>query len=171
MNKLLFVAILFCFGNNIPILAQVTGLETGNKAPEISLPTPKGDLFSLSSLRGKLVLVDFWGSWCSPCVEEQSDLARLYLKYNHSKFKNGSGFEIYGVSLDAQKVNWENSINNLKISWVQVSDLKFWRSPVAKTYHIQALPFNLLIDGNGIILAKNLHGAELENEILKYRLK
>jgi peroxiredoxin len=145
--------------------AQSTGLEIGNKAPEIRLPTTKGDTVALSSLKGKLVLIDFWATWCSPCVEEQSQLAKLYSKYKQSVFTNGKGFEIYGVSLDAKKSNWENFIRTNKINWIQVSDLKFWRSPVAKTYNIQGLPFNVLIDDNGMILAKNLHGIDLEKQI------
>jgi len=147
------------------LTAQSTGLEKGNLAPDIKLPTIKGDTVSLSSLKGKLVLIDFWGTWCAPCVEEQAELARLYKKYKQTNFTKGKGFEIFGVSLDAKKPNWENFIVKNKINWIQVSDLKFWRSPVAKTYKIEGLPFNVLIDGHGIILAKNLHGIELEKEI------
>lgn len=147
--------------------AQSIGLEVGNKSPEIRLPSLKGDTVTLSSLKGKLVLVDFWGTWCAPCVEEQTELATLYSKYRQREFINGKGFEIYGVSLDAKRSNWETFIHTNKINWIQVSDLKFWRSPVTKTYNIQALPYNVLIDGNGIILAKNLHGVELENGIIR----
>jgi len=153
------------------ISAQSIGLEPGNKAPEIKLPTTKGDTVALSSLKGKLVLIDFWGTWCAPCVAEQAELAKLYNKYKRSTFTNGKGFEIYGVSLDAKKFNWENFITTNKINWIQVSDLKFWRSPVAKTYNIQALPFNILMDSNGIILAKNLHGMDLEKSIAKFLRK
>jgi len=153
------------------ISAQSIGFEPGNKAPEIKLPTTKGDTVALSSLKGKLVLIDFWGTWCAPCVAEQAELAKLYNKYKRSTFTNGKGFEIYGVSLDAKKFNWENFITTNKINWIQVSDLKFWRSPVAKTYNIQALPFNILMDGNGIILAKNLHGMDLEKSIAKFLRK
>jgi len=162
---ILSIALLLIVGT---ISAQSTGLEPGNKSPEIKLPNSKGDTVSLSSLKGKLVLIDFWGTWCAPCVAEQAELAKLYNKYKLSNFTNGKGFEIYGVSLDAKKSNWENFINTNKISWIQVSDLKFWRSPVAKTYNIQALPFNILMDGNGIILAKNLHGIDLEKGIARF---
>jgi peroxiredoxin len=151
--------------------AQSTGLEPGNKSPEIRLPTIKGDTVALSSLKGKLVLIDFWATWCAPCVEEQTELAGLYHKYKQAVFTNGKGFEIYGVSLDSKKANWENFITTNKINWIQVSDLKFWKSPVAKTYQIQELPYNLLIDGKGIILAKNLHGADLEKGIDKFLRK
>jgi len=168
---ILFVAV-WLFGSTISTLsAQSTGLNIGNKSPEIVLPTAKGDSLALSSLKGKLVLIDFWATWCSPCVAEQSELAKLHRKYKQAAFTNEKGFEIYGVSLDAKKSNWENFITANKINWIQVSDLKFWRSPVAKIYNIQGLPFNILIDGKGIILAKNLHGIELENAIAGQLLK
>jgi len=152
------------------VSAQSAGLEIGNNSPEISLPSPKGDTIRLSSLKGKMVLIDFWATWCSPCVQEQSDLKRLYARYKNSRFTNGNGFEIFGVSLDAKKPAWEGFVRKQNITWIQVSDLKFWRSPVAKTYNIQELPYNLLIDANGVILGKNLHGADLENGIAKYAI-
>jgi peroxiredoxin len=168
---ILFAALLLFRGAVSTLSAQTTGLEIGNKPPEIKLPTTRGDTVALSSLKGKLVLIDFWATWCSPCVEEQSDLAKLYRKYKQTAFINGNSFEIYGVSLDAKKSNWENFIVTNKINWIQVSDLKFWRSPVAKTYNIQGLPFNMLIDGKGIILAKNIHGNDLEKEINRFLRK
>ena len=172
MRTLILSIALLLFGNTLSTLsAQTTGLEPGNMSPEIRLPNTKGDTVALSSLKGKLVLIDFWGTWCAPCVAEQAELAKLYNKYKQSNFTNGKGFEIYGVSLDAKKTNWENFISTNKINWIQVSDLKFWRSPVAKTYNIQALPFNILMDGNGIILAKNLHGPDLEKGIARYLRK
>jgi peroxiredoxin len=164
-------ALLLMGGASSTLTAQSTGLEIGNKSPEIKLPTTKGDTITLSSLKGKLVLIDFWGTWCAPCVQEQAELARLYKKYKQASFTNGKGFEIYGVALEAKKPNWENFITKNKINWIQVSDLKFWRSPVAKAYNIQELPFNILTDGQGVILAKNLHGADLEKGIGKYLRK
>jgi len=172
MRNLIFsVALLLLSGNISTVVAQSIGLEVGNISPEIRLPGLKGDTIALSSLKGKLVLIDFWGTWCAPCVEEQTELAALYGKYKHRDFTNGRGFEIYGVSLDSKRANWESFILANKIAWIQVSDLKFWRSPVTKTYNIQALPYNLLIDGKGIILSKNLHGIELEKGITKFLRK
>jgi peroxiredoxin len=158
MKKFLLIIALFCF--NIPFLySQSIGLGIGNTAPDIRLPDAKGVPVSLSSFKGKVVLIDFWASWCPPCVKEQPVLAELY------KQNKGKGFEIYGVSLDNKKTEWESTIKKNNISWIQVSDLKFWTSPIAKTYNIQALPFNVLIDGKGIILAKNLHGDALKKFI------
>lgn len=168
MKKFLFIVTLFC--SNIPVLYS-QGLEIGSISPVISLPSPSGDTISLSKFRGQLVLIDFWASWCAPCVKEQSELSALYKKFKHSTFTNEKGFEIFGVSLDAKKASWISFIKKLNIIWIQVSDLKFWSSPVAETYNVQALPYNVLIDGNGIIIAKDLHGKELEQAIINLLTK
>jgi thiol-disulfide isomerase/thioredoxin len=165
--KLLFriVCLVGCTVLSTTCYAQKPGLEIGDLAPEIMLPSPSGKTVALSSLKGKVVLIDFWATWCSPCIKEQPELAKLYRKYKMTQFTIGNGFVIYGVSLDSQKSDWEDILKKEKITWIQVSDLKYWKSPVAKTYNIKALPFNILIDGNGIILAKNLHDEELVKEL------
>jgi thiol-disulfide isomerase/thioredoxin len=145
--------------------SQTKGLEVGNKAPEIKLPNPAGDTITLSSLRGRVVLIDFWASWCEPCIEEQPELLTIYNKYRNVSFTEGNGFEIYGVSLDSKKTSWLKQIVKQKIIWTQVSDLKYWSSPIAKAYNLLELPFNMLIDGDGIIIAKNLHGFELDKAL------
>jgi peroxiredoxin len=168
MKNLVLIILIICCSNLQTLSGQDLGTEIGNKAPEIRLPSLAGDTIALSSLKGKLVLIDFWATWCAPCVKEQPELAKLYNKFKNAEFTNGKGFEIFGVSLDSKKDSWQNIVNKNGIDWIQVSDLKFWTSPVAKLYNIQELPFNLLIDGNGLIISKNLHGEELEKELAKY---
>ncbi|WP_249413614.1 TlpA family protein disulfide reductase [Chryseobacterium indologenes] len=148
------------------VVAQ-SAIEAGKKAPEITMTKADGTPFALSTLKGKVVLIDFWATWCAPCVEEQPELKTLYDTYSE-QVKNNT-FEILGISLDKNKESWQKAIDRFNIKWIQISDLKFWKSPVAKLYEVDELPFNVIIDGQGTILAKNLHGKELE-EFLKKTL-
>ena len=166
MKKIILTTALLCLFLSVAY-SQSDDLKIGDKAPEIRLPDINGDTVSLSSFRNKVVLIDFWASWCAPCIKEQPLLVKLYKKYKNSSFTVGNGFEIFGVSLDNKKKPWQSVIKKYKINWTQVSDLKFWASPVAKNYNLQELPFNLLIDGNGIIIAKNLHDDEIEKALKK----
>lgn len=142
------------------------GLNLGNKAPEIILPSPKGNFITLSSLKGKLVLIDFWASWCGPCRAENPAVVAAYNKYHTGKFKNGKGFEVLSVSLDQNATAWEKAIEKDNLVWpFHGSDLRGWNNAAAQRYGVNSIPTNVLVDGDGIIIAKNLRGELLEKTI------
>lgn len=134
-------------------------LAVGQQAPEISLPDPNGNIVSLSSLRGKYVLVDFWAKWCGPCRQENPNVVRMYHKYKDK------GFDVFGVSLDRTKEDWLQAIHEDGLEWTHVSDLKYFNSEAAVIYNINAIPFSVLVDPNGIIIGKNLRGKGLEKKL------
>ncbi|SMO93094.1 Thiol-disulfide isomerase or thioredoxin [Saccharicrinis carchari] len=139
------------------------GLEIGNKAPEIKLLSPQGEVIALSSLKGKMVLIDFWASWCGPCRRENPHVVEAYQNYKDKHFVNGKGFTVYSVSLDKSKDKWTNAITQDNLSWpYHVSDLLGWNSKAAQAYGVRGIPDNFLIDGDGIIVAKRLRGAHLQ---------
>ena len=134
--------------------------KIGDVAPDISLPNPDGKVISLSSLKGKYVLLDFWASWCQPCRHENPNIVKAYEKYKDK------GFTIYSVSLDTKKDQWQTAISYDKLSWpYQVSELKGWDSKVAEQYNFKEIPHNLLLDTQGKVVATNLFGDALENAL------
>jgi peroxiredoxin len=133
--------------------------SVGKKAPGITQLDLEGEPYSLQDLKGKYVLVDFWASWCPPCREENPNLVATYAEF---KDKN---FEILGVSLDREFGPWKKAIEDDKLTWKHISDLQYWNSGAAQTYGIKAIPQNVLVNPEGIIIAKNIHGEALKNKL------
>ena len=134
-------------------------LGIGATPPDLNLPTPEGKPLSLKELKGKVVLLDFWASWCGPCRAENPNVVRIYHKYRPK------GFEIVGVSLDRDRTSWLKAIEKDNLDWFHVSDLKFWQSDAAQAYKVRAIPATFLLDREGKILAKNLRGRALEQKL------
>ncbi len=133
----------------------------GQKFLDFEMDTPEGKKVKLSDYvgKGKVVLVDFWASWCGPCRREMPNLVEAYAKYK------GKNFEIVGVSLDANADAWKEAIKKLNITWPQMSDLKYWNNEGAQMYAVNSIPHTILVDGDGTILARGLHGEELQNKL------
>ncbi|OFY87310.1 MAG: hypothetical protein A3F72_17585 [Bacteroidetes bacterium RIFCSPLOWO2_12_FULL_35_15] len=143
--------------------AGITSQNTiiiGKPAPEITMNTPDGKPLSLSSLRGKVVLIDFWASWCAPCRAENPNVVKAYNTYK------SKGFDVFSVSLDKDLDKWQRAIEKDNLSWSNhVCDFKDWNSPVVQLYNFNSIPSNVLIDSDGKVIAKDLRGEDLEKKL------
>lgn len=142
---------------------KMKATAVGQKFTDFEMQTPEGKTVKLSDYagKGKVVLVDFWASWCGPCRREMPNLVEAYAKYK------GKNFEIVGVSLDRDAEAWKDGIKKLNITWPQMSDLKYWDSEGAKMYAVSSIPHTMLIDAEGTIIARGLHGEELEAKLVE----
>ncbi|MCO6173670.1 AhpC/TSA family protein [Flavobacterium sp. NRK F10] len=141
------------------IIEAANSVEIGKKAPDFSAPSPEGKEISLKESLGKVTIIDFWASWCGPCRMENPHVVELYNHY-HDK-----GLNIIGVSLDKDEAKWKEAIAKDGLTWNHISNLKFWADPIAEKYNVKAIPATFIVDANGVIIAKDLRGAELDAKI------
>jgi len=133
--------------------------EVGKSAPTFIQRSINGEQISLSDFKGKYLLIDFWASWCKPCRQENPNVVAAYKKFNRHNF------EILGISLDNDSEKWEKAVEDDNLIWTQVSDLKGWKNEVAQMYGVNSIPHSILVDTNGVIIAKNLRGDSLHNRL------
>lgn len=137
-------------------------LSPGSEAPDLVGPNPNGKEYRLSDLRGQVVLIDFWASWCGPCRKENPNVVALYEKYKDK------GFTVFSVSLDGSKEAWVGAIQKDQLTWpYHISDLQKWNSAISRIYGVSSIPFTVLIDAEGRVIRKNPRGHELGQELFK----
>jgi peroxiredoxin len=153
---------LFYIEDLVAQMEKARATAVGVAAPEITLPNPDGEIVTLSSLKGSVVLVDFWAQWCKPCRMENPNVVKAFNKYKDK------GFTVYGVSLDRTKDKWVQAIEEDGLNWTHVSDLQYFNSVAAQTYGVQSIPFSILLDREGKIIAKNLRGKALEDALEEF---
>ena len=141
------------------IVQEQKKTAVGVVAPDFTMNDPEGKPVQLSSLRGKVVMIDFWASWCAPCRQENPNVVKVYQQY-HDK-----GFEIIGVSLDRTKEDWVKAIKDDNLTWIHVSDLQFWQNSAARLYSVNAVPQTYLLDKEGKIIAKGLRSEQLASKL------
>lgn len=156
---------------NPKLLRTFYSPANGEKAPSLIYKNPEDKVMGLNELKGKIVMIDFWASWCGPCRRINPAVVALYKKYHGKKFKGGSDFEIFSVSLDQNKTAWINAIKADNLNWpYHVCDFGGWNSEAAAKYGVNSIPRAFLIDGEGTIIGSNLHPEEIDLELSK-RLK
>lgn len=172
-TKIYLLSLLFSLISIVTLFGQenLEGITVGDIAPDFELPNTQDSLIKLSDLRGNIVLVDFWATWCSPCRHKTPRIKQIYEIHKEDEFKNGEeALIILFVSLDKNKTMWEQTIANDSIEmFMHLSDLKGWKNAAAKTYNVKKIPATLLIDGEGRILAINPSTRELDKALRKLR--
>lgn len=153
--QILFAILMLMLGS----VTSVAQPRPGQAAIEIALPSINGDTIKLSSLKGKIVLLDFWASWCAPCRVSNRNLVKIYSKY-HDK-----GFEILGVSLDDEPAQWKRAVQRDRVTWLQVNEPGGWDARTAIAWDVMAIPTSYLIDREGRLIGMDLEGKELEKAL------